>query len=298
MLAILDYKAGNQTSVRRALEHLGISCAITADPATLERAHGIIFPGVGAAGQAMRTLRAAGLDDLLRAAVKRGQPLLGICLGCQVLLDNSEENDAATLGIVPGRCVRFEDDMIDRYTREEMGRIWTLENRYQAWLDVELAVCRAWSDMESASEQPQTPQAATPAAPATPTAPSVQTPAPVSVQAPVQAPQAATVATQTVQAPAPAELTLTPDVRAALEKAVRACRAGLRCSTPILKRTPRCIFAARGCNILGNRRFWKPFPLSRKPPGPQRFLARPCPTAAPCCAWTRCVTYAYSMTAR
>jgi len=116
MLAILDYKAGNQTSVRRALEHLGISCAITADPATLERAHGIIFPGVGAAGQAMRTLRAAGLDDLLRAAVKRGQPLLGICLGCQVLLDNSEENDAATLGIVPGRCVRFEDDM-----REEDG---------------------------------------------------------------------------------------------------------------------------------------------------------------------------------
>jgi len=81
------------------------------------------------------------------------------------------------------------------------------------------------SAMESASEQPQTPQAATPAAPATPTAPSVQTPAPVSVQAPVQAPQAATVATQTVQAPAPAELTLTPDVRAALEKAVRAWNA-------------------------------------------------------------------------
>lgn len=116
MLAILDYKAGNQTSVRRALEHLGISCAITADPATLERAHGIIFPGVGAAGQAMRTLRAAGLDVLLRDAVKRGQPLLGICLGCQVLLDRSEENDTPTLGIVPGRCVRFSDGM-----REEDG---------------------------------------------------------------------------------------------------------------------------------------------------------------------------------
>ena len=74
MLAILDYKAGNQTSVRRALEHLGIPCAITADPATLERAHGIIFPGVGAAGQAMRALHPTGLDVLLRECVKRGQP--------------------------------------------------------------------------------------------------------------------------------------------------------------------------------------------------------------------------------
>ena len=116
MLAILDYKAGNQTSVRRALEHLGIPCAITADPATLERAHGIIFPGVGAAGQAMRALHPTGLDVLLREAVKRGQPLLGICLGCQILLDRSEENDTTTLGIVPGLCRRFEDNM-----REEDG---------------------------------------------------------------------------------------------------------------------------------------------------------------------------------
>ena len=111
MLAILDYKAGNQTSVRRALEHLGIPCAITADPATLESAHGIIFPGVGAAGQAMRALHPAGLDNLLRDAVKRGQPLLGICLGCQILLERSEENDMPTLGLVPGVCRRFEDNL-------------------------------------------------------------------------------------------------------------------------------------------------------------------------------------------
>ena len=69
MLAILDYKAGNQTSVRRALEHLGIPCAVTADPALLESAQGIIFPGVGAAGQAMRALNEAGLDTALRRAV-------------------------------------------------------------------------------------------------------------------------------------------------------------------------------------------------------------------------------------
>ena len=113
MLAILDYKAGNQTSVRRALEHLGIPCAITADPATLERAHGIIFPGVGAAGQAMRALHPTGLDVLLREAVKRGQPLLGICLGCQIMLEHSEESDTATLGIFKGKTRRFAEDLTD-----------------------------------------------------------------------------------------------------------------------------------------------------------------------------------------
>ena len=111
MLAILEYKAGNQTSVRRALGHLGIPCRITADPAELEQAQGIIFPGVGAAGQAMEALTSAGLDSVLRRAVAEGQPLLGICLGCQILLEHSEENDVRTLGIVPGRCVRFPDHM-------------------------------------------------------------------------------------------------------------------------------------------------------------------------------------------
>ncbi len=112
MLAILDYKAGNQTSVRRALEHLGIPCAITADPATLESAGGVIFPGVGAAGQAMGALAESGMDEALRQVVRRGQPLLGICLGCQILLQRSEENDTTTLGIVPGICRLFENDMV------------------------------------------------------------------------------------------------------------------------------------------------------------------------------------------
>ena len=112
MLAILDYKAGNQTSVRRALEHMGIPCVITAAPATLERAEGIIFPGVGAAGQAMGALAEAGMDEALRQVVSRGQALLGICLGCQILLQSSEENDTTTLGIVRGVSRRFEDHML------------------------------------------------------------------------------------------------------------------------------------------------------------------------------------------
>ena len=111
MLAILEYRAGNQTSVRRALEHLGISCTVTADPAVLGAAEGIIFPGVGAAGQAMEHLRSTGLDAVLRRAIDSGQPLLGICLGCQILLEHSEENNVDTLGMVPGRCLRFADDM-------------------------------------------------------------------------------------------------------------------------------------------------------------------------------------------
>lgn len=111
MLAILDYKAGNQTSVRRALDHLGIPCAITADPAALESAAGIIFPGVGAAGQAMNHLRESGLDEILRRHVAAGRPLLGICLGCQIMMEHSEENDTPTLGLTPGRCIRFSDTL-------------------------------------------------------------------------------------------------------------------------------------------------------------------------------------------
>lgn len=107
MLAILDYKAGNQTSVRRALDHLGIPCVITADPTVIAGADGVIFPGVGAAGQAMNELAATGLDAVLRRQVQAGAPLLGVCVGCQIMLDYSQENDTRTLGLVPGECRLF-----------------------------------------------------------------------------------------------------------------------------------------------------------------------------------------------
>lgn len=110
MLAILDYKAGNQTSVRRALDNLGIECVITADAETLGNADGVIFPGVGAAGQAMNELTRTGLDHVLKRLVAAGKPLLGICVGCQILLDHSEENDTTTLGIIPGECRKFTGD--------------------------------------------------------------------------------------------------------------------------------------------------------------------------------------------
>lgn len=112
MLAILDYKAGNQTSVRRALEHLQIPCAITTGTQGLETYDGIIFPGVGAAAQAMNYLKADGLDAALKNAANKGQPILGICLGSQILLDYSEESNTPTLGILPGKCRRFPDNML------------------------------------------------------------------------------------------------------------------------------------------------------------------------------------------
>lgn len=113
MLAILKYKAGNQTSVRRALDSLGIPCVITDDPETIDTCHGIIFPGVGAAGQAMDDLTSGGLDEVLKAQIWSEKPLLGICVGCQILLDYSEENNTKALGLVPGECRLFNPSWTD-----------------------------------------------------------------------------------------------------------------------------------------------------------------------------------------
>jgi glutamine amidotransferase len=103
----VDYKAGNLTSVQRALNHLGIPSRITADPEQVRRSDKIIFPGVGAAGAAMDVLRERGLDSALKESFAKGTPILGICIGCQIILDSSEEDDANCLGLLPGKTVRF-----------------------------------------------------------------------------------------------------------------------------------------------------------------------------------------------
>ena len=113
MLAILDYKAGNQTSVMRALRSLDIPACITPDAVDLAAADCVIFPGVGAAGQAMGHLLSTGLDAVLRNLVATGKPLLGICMGCQILLEHSQESDTPCLGIVKGDCLRFDPALTD-----------------------------------------------------------------------------------------------------------------------------------------------------------------------------------------
>lgn len=107
MISIIDYRAGNLTSVARALYHLGEPCEVTGDPRKIQRAERIIFPGVGAAGEAMTYLRATGLDACIRDAFRAGKPILGICLGTQVIFEYSEENETACLGIVAGQVKRF-----------------------------------------------------------------------------------------------------------------------------------------------------------------------------------------------
>jgi imidazole glycerol-phosphate synthase subunit HisH len=108
MIAIVDYKAGNLTSVAGALEHLGHRCEITDRPERIRAAERVIIPGVGAAGATMENLIALELIDVLREDVARaGKPFLGICIGIQVLLDRSAEDSADCLGIIPGEVVRF-----------------------------------------------------------------------------------------------------------------------------------------------------------------------------------------------
>ncbi len=107
MLTIVDYNAGNLRSVQRACDAVGIQSVFTQDPAAVAGAARIIFPGVGAAASAMETLRRTGLDEALRAAYARGTPILGICLGAQIVLERSEEDAVPTLGLVAGTTVRF-----------------------------------------------------------------------------------------------------------------------------------------------------------------------------------------------
>ena len=110
MIAIIDYRAGNLRSVERALKHLGIPCMITNNPGDITSAERVIFPGVGAAGKAMETIRSLGLDRTIQDVIDKGTPFLGICLGTQIILQKSEEdNDTKCLGIIPGSVKRFPD---------------------------------------------------------------------------------------------------------------------------------------------------------------------------------------------
>jgi glutamine amidotransferase len=110
---IVDYDAGNLRSVQRACAEVGLTARISGDPDALRRAPRIIFPGVGAAGSAMRSLARNGMDEALTEAIRSGVPVLGICLGLQISFDRSEEDDQTTLGLLPGTVRRFRFDRPD-----------------------------------------------------------------------------------------------------------------------------------------------------------------------------------------
>jgi glutamine amidotransferase len=108
MITIIDYNAGNIRSVLRACTEVGAKARITSDPKAVAGAKQIIFPGVGAAPSAMAYLKKTGLDRALTNAFRAGVPILGICLGTQIVLDSSEEGNRKCLGLIPGKTVRFQ----------------------------------------------------------------------------------------------------------------------------------------------------------------------------------------------
>ena len=108
-IAVLNYGMGNLRSVEKALEHVGVTATITADPAVVRAADGVILPGVGAFPRAMDRIREIGLDELIAERRDAGVPILGICLGLQLLFDSTSElGGAAGLGLLDGPVVGLE----------------------------------------------------------------------------------------------------------------------------------------------------------------------------------------------
>ncbi len=105
MIAIVKYNAGNITSVKNAVERLGYSCIVTDNKTILKQAEKVIFPGVGEASSAMHYLKEKGLDEVIKNLI---QPVLGICLGQQLLCQSSEEGNTKCLGIFDAVVKKFE----------------------------------------------------------------------------------------------------------------------------------------------------------------------------------------------
>lgn len=108
MIAIIDYGMGNLASVKNAFIKLGIKAGTTSDPEEILAAERVVLPGVGAFADAIRNLRNKGIDKVINEVVDRGTPLLGVCLGLQLLFSASEENGIYKgLGVIPGRVVKL-----------------------------------------------------------------------------------------------------------------------------------------------------------------------------------------------
>src|SRR3954471_2672675 len=109
MIAMVDYGMGNRRSVVKAFAHVGSAIAQSSDPGELRAADGLVVPGVGAFPEAMRRLRALGLDEVVRERAAAGVPVIGLCLGMQLLFESSVEHEGASgLGLLPGRVVRLD----------------------------------------------------------------------------------------------------------------------------------------------------------------------------------------------
>jgi imidazole glycerol-phosphate synthase subunit HisH len=112
VIAIVDYGIGNLGSVTKAFRHLGAETVLSGDPAVLAAAEALVLPGDGAFGATMDEVRRRGLEPVLRGAAESGRTLLGICIGMQLLFEESEEHGRHQgLGLLPGRVRRLPDDL-------------------------------------------------------------------------------------------------------------------------------------------------------------------------------------------
>jgi len=110
LISIIDYGMGNLRSVQKGLERVGFPAEVTRDSGKIRAADGVVLPGVGAFGACMDNLRGYGLLNVVRDVIARGTPFLGICLGMQLLFEQSEEfGPVPGLGVFPGRVVRFAE---------------------------------------------------------------------------------------------------------------------------------------------------------------------------------------------
>jgi glutamine amidotransferase len=106
-IGVMDYKAGNIRSVETALRYLGADFVVSGEPEVLKACDKLIIPGDGEAQAAMGVLNTSGLAALVWDFFRAGRPILGICIGCQIVMEHSEERDTPCLGLVPGDVVRF-----------------------------------------------------------------------------------------------------------------------------------------------------------------------------------------------
>ncbi len=135
MIGVVDYDAGNLRSVETVLRHLGADFFISNDPEKLSKAEKMIFPGVGEAKASMEVLEKTGLDRIVKAFADSGRPLLGICLGCQIFFDYSEESDTVCLGIIPGQIKKFPSDMGLKVPHMGWNQV-KHENRHPVFADI------------------------------------------------------------------------------------------------------------------------------------------------------------------
>ena len=129
-IGIVDYDAGNLKSVETALAYLGGDFFVSGDPSKLSKCDKLIFPGVGEDQSSMKVLQKKDLDIFIKEYFKKGNPVLGICLGCQIVLDFSEERDTKCLGLIKGRSREFSSGMGLKIPHMGWNQVRQFENHY------------------------------------------------------------------------------------------------------------------------------------------------------------------------